>query len=73
MILFPYLEKATAFFDASVQQWPACHQYTHTQSGTQWTVGEIKAADHVLSTVSTSTRPPPRAGGADGRWPRPTT
>ncbi len=53
VVLFPYLEKATEFFDASVQQWPACHQYTHTQSGTEWTVGEIRAADHVLSTVST--------------------
>ncbi|MEW5808502.1 MAG: sensor domain-containing protein [Actinomycetota bacterium] len=53
VVLFPYLEKAAEFFDASVQQWPACHQYTHTQSGTQWTVGEIRTADRVLSTEST--------------------
>jgi len=31
VVLFPLAEKAGAFFDASAQQWPACHQYTHTQ------------------------------------------
>jgi PknH-like extracellular domain len=53
VVLFPYLEKAAEFLDASVQQWPACHQYTHTQSGSQWTVGEIAATDRTLSTVAT--------------------
>lgn len=53
VVLFPYLEKAAEFFDASVQQWPACHQYTHTQSGSQWTVGTIAATDRTLSTVAT--------------------
>ena len=32
VVLFPTVEKAGALFDASAQQWPACRQYTHTQS-----------------------------------------
>lgn len=52
VVLFPYLEKAREFFDASVQQWPSCHSYTHTQSGSQWTVGEITVDDAMLSTVA---------------------
>ncbi|BBX68946.1 sensor domain-containing protein [Mycolicibacterium psychrotolerans] len=52
VVMFPYLEKAAEFFDASANQWPACHEYTHTQSQSQWTVGEIRNADHVLSTVA---------------------
>ena len=46
------MEKAGEFFDASVAQWPACHEYTHTQSGSEWEVGEIAAADRTLSTVA---------------------
>jgi hypothetical protein len=53
VVLFPYIEKAAAFFEASTQQWPACRQYSHTQSGSQWTVGEITNADNTLSTVAT--------------------
>ena len=45
-------EKAGEFFDASVRQWPACHRYTHTQSGSQWTVGEITVDGGMLSTVA---------------------
>ncbi len=52
VVLFPYLEKAAEFFDASADQWPACHQYSHTQSGSQWTRGEIVNVDHALSTVA---------------------
>ncbi|WP_370499792.1 sensor domain-containing protein [Mycolicibacterium sp. jd] len=52
VVLFPYLEKAGEFFDASVRQWPACHRYTHTQSGSQWTVGEITVDGDMLSTVA---------------------
>lgn len=52
VVLFPYLEKAGEFFDASVAQWPACHEYTHTQSGSQWEVGEIVTANRTLSTVA---------------------
>ncbi|CAN3130200.1 sensor domain-containing protein [Mycobacterium sp. smrl_JER01] len=53
VVLFPYLEKAAEFFESSVAQWPQCHRYTHTQSGTEWTAGEITAVDGVLSTVAT--------------------
>ncbi|PRC55823.1 sensor domain-containing protein, partial [Mycobacterium sp. ITM-2017-0098] len=49
----PYLEKAAEFFDASVAQWPACDTYTHTQSGSQWSVGEIVTKDRTLNTVAT--------------------
>ncbi|WP_460355743.1 sensor domain-containing protein [Mycobacterium sp. ZZG] len=52
VVLFPYLEKAAEFFDASVRQWPACHEYTHTQSGTQWKVGQITERERTLSTVA---------------------
>ncbi|OBF93224.1 putative lipoprotein LppH [Mycolicibacterium flavescens] len=53
VVLYPLVKKARAFFDASVQQWPVCHEYTHTQSGTKWTVGPISNNDDVLSTVAT--------------------
>jgi hypothetical protein len=53
VVLFPYRAPAEAFYAASVQQWPACHSYTHTQSGSQWTVGEIADTDQVLHTVAT--------------------
>ena len=52
VVLFPYLEKAAEFLDASVQQWPQCHEYTHTQSGSWWTVGEIVSEGDTLSTVA---------------------
>jgi len=53
VVLFPTVEKAVAFFDASAQQWPACRQYTHTQSESQWSVGQISNANDTLSTVAT--------------------
>lgn len=53
VVLFPYIEKAQAFFDASAQQWPACRQYSHTQSGSQWTPGPILNADNTLSVTAT--------------------
>src|SRR5882757_10027805 len=53
VVLFPTMEKAGAFFDAFAQQWPACRQYTHTQSATQWSVGQISNADGVLSVTAT--------------------
>lgn len=52
VVLYPYLEKAAEFFDASTRQWPACHEYTHTQSGSIWTVGEIVTEGDTLSTVA---------------------
>jgi hypothetical protein len=53
VVLFPTVEKAGAFFDASAQQWPACRQYTHTQSESQWSVGQISNANGTLSTTAT--------------------
>jgi len=53
VVLFPTIEKAGAFFDATTQQWPACHQYTHTQSESQWSVGQISNANGTLSTTAT--------------------
>jgi hypothetical protein len=52
VVLFPYQEKAAAFFDQSVNQWPACRQYTHTQSGSVWDVGKLVNEDHILSTTA---------------------
>lgn len=52
VVMFPYLEKAAEFFDASVQQWSSCRQYTHTQSDSQWQVGPIANADNTLSAVA---------------------
>jgi hypothetical protein len=53
VVLFPTAEMAGAFFDASAQQWPACREYTHTQSGSQWSVGQISNANATLSTIAT--------------------
>jgi hypothetical protein len=53
VVLFPTVEKAGAFFDASAQQWPACRQYTHTQSESQWSVEQVSNANGTLSTVAT--------------------
>ena len=53
VVLFPLVEKAGAFFDASARQWPACRQYTHTRSGSQWSVGQVSNANGTLSTTAT--------------------
>lgn len=52
VVLFPYQEKAAEFFDRSVNQWPACRQYKHTQSGSVWDVGKIVNDNSILSTVA---------------------
>ena len=52
VVLFSTVESAGAFFDASAQQWPACHEYTHTQSETEWFVGQISNANRTLSTTA---------------------
>lgn len=53
VVLFPTIEKADEFFGASAERLPACHEYTHTQSGSQWTVGQIHNADDTLSVTAT--------------------
>jgi hypothetical protein len=52
VVLFPTMENAGVFFDASAQQWPACRQYSHTQSESQWSVGQISSANGTLSTIA---------------------
>ena len=53
VVLFPSANQAGAFFTASAQQWPACRQYTHTQSGSLWDVGPISNTNSTLSTTAT--------------------
>jgi hypothetical protein len=53
LVLFPFAKQAGAFFTASAQQWPACRQYTHTQSGSLWAVGPISNTNGTLSTTAT--------------------
>lgn len=53
VVLFPLVETARAFFDASVQRWPACGDYSHTQSGTQWFAGPITVENDMLSANTT--------------------
>ena len=61
VVLFPTAKQAKVFFVASGLRWPACHEYTHTQSGTQWTVGPISDDNGALSTISTQQQA--KAGG----------
>lgn len=53
VVAFPSAKKAGEFFAAAARQWPACHSYSHTQSGTTWTAGPISDVDGMLSTVAT--------------------
>jgi hypothetical protein len=67
VVLFPTAKQASDFFSASAQQWQACHEYTHIQSKTQWTVGAISNTNGVLSTISTLQDPPATGWKACGR------
>jgi hypothetical protein len=53
VVLFPTTDKAKAFVDASAQRWLACTQFTHLQSGTNWTVGQTSNVNGALSTIAT--------------------
>ncbi|MGA9489828.1 MAG: sensor domain-containing protein [Mycobacterium sp.] len=61
VVLFPTAKQAKVFFVASGLRWPACHEYTHTQSKTQWTVDPISDDNGALSTISTQQQA--KAGG----------
>ena len=52
VVVFPTVDTAGAFLNRSVRQWPACHDYTHTQSGTHWTVGPITNTDGAMSATT---------------------
>jgi hypothetical protein len=66
VVLFPTVEKAGEFFNASAERWPACREYTHTQSETQWAVGQISDAGGTLS-VSASQHDAAAPGWGCGR------
>ena len=67
VVLFPTAKMAGDFFTASAQQWQACHDYTHIQSRTHWTVGAISNTNGVLSVTSTLQDPPATGWKACGR------
>jgi hypothetical protein len=52
VVLFPTIEKAGEFFNASAERWPACREYTHTQSGTKWATGKISDVGGTLSVIA---------------------
>lgn len=66
VVLFPTAKQANAFVTNSAQQWPACHQYTHIQSKSQWTVGPISNTNGTLS-VTTTEKDAKAPGWACGR------
>src|SRR4029079_19457233 len=53
VVLFPTVDQAAKFLDTSAELLRACHEYTHTQSGTKWTVGPITKAGDTLSVIAT--------------------
>jgi PknH-like extracellular domain len=61
VVLFPTAKLARAFLVASALRWPVCHEYTHIQSGTKWTVGPISDTNGALSVIATQQEA--RAGG----------
>jgi hypothetical protein len=61
VVLFPTAKQARIFFIMSGLRWPNCHQYTHTQSGTEWIAGPVDDANSTLSTIATQQNA--RAGG----------
>jgi PknH-like protein len=67
VVLFPTAKQAGDFFNASVQQWQGCHDYTHVQSKTHWIVGPVTNANGVLSTTSNLQDPPATGWKACGR------
>jgi hypothetical protein len=52
VVLFPTIEKAEEFFHASAERWPACREYTHTQSETKWAAGKVSDTGGVLSVIA---------------------
>ncbi|MBY0440666.1 MAG: sensor domain-containing protein [Mycobacteriaceae bacterium] len=53
VVLFPSAKQAGAFFATQGQQWQTCHDYTHVQSQTQWSVEGILNVNGMLSTIAT--------------------
>jgi hypothetical protein len=61
VVLFPTAKQASVFVVASALHWPACHQYTHIQSGSEWTAGPVSDGDGTLSIIATQQNA--KAGG----------
>lgn len=66
VVLFPTPEMAIAFVDASTRAWTACREYTHLQSGTNWSAAQPTASRGVLTTTATE-RDAAAPGWACGR------
>ncbi|MGE5698291.1 MAG: sensor domain-containing protein [Candidatus Sericytochromatia bacterium] len=61
VVLFPTAKDAGDFITTSAQQWPACHEYSHPQSGTVWRPGPISNANGIVSVITIQQNP--KAGG----------
>ena len=68
VVLFPTMEMAGALFETLAKEWPVCRQYSHTQSGSKWSVGPISNANGTLSTVATQQNAKAPGWAVDGRW-----
>jgi hypothetical protein len=53
VVLFPSAKQADAFVAGSEKQWLSCHEYKHTQSGTEWEAAPPTNTHGMLSTVAT--------------------
>lgn len=53
VVSFSSAKQASAFFDSSAKQWPACREYKHIQSGTEWEADSVSNTDGMLSTTAT--------------------
>jgi hypothetical protein len=51
VVLYSVVDQAAAFLDESARLWRSCHEYTHDQSHSRWSVGPIAFANGVLSTT----------------------
>ena len=56
VVIYPLVDQAAAFLDHSARQWPNCHQYTHVQSRSHWSVGPLSYANATLSAQVTEER-----------------
>ncbi|MCV7084647.1 sensor domain-containing protein [Mycolicibacter hiberniae] len=63
VVAFPSANQAAAFFAASAEQWLACEEYSHVQSGSTWIAAPIVNADGMLSTIATQSN-----AGNDASW-----
>ncbi|HEU0192019.1 MAG TPA: sensor domain-containing protein [Mycobacterium sp.] len=53
VVLFSSAKRASSFVDIEAELWPSCHEYSHTQSGSQWSASPAAKAGGVLSVIAT--------------------